>query len=148
MKAVQAQVTLQDTAGKETWLGVDLLRGGGGGKATGWMQSCELQMRTAGDADWLTRLRGRGREGWSVEDHNWVCEGPTVTGHGQRGAVVGWYMPVLVVDEREMERVGGTSVVTKRVAVGRTTGGVEPAVGTRCRQEWCRDCLLFDNANE
>ena len=76
VKAVQAQVTLQGTAGRETWLGVDLLRGGGGGKVTGWMQSCELQRRTAGDADWLARLRGRGREGWSVEDHSWVCEGP------------------------------------------------------------------------
>jgi hypothetical protein len=51
VKAVQTQVTLRGTAGRETWLGVDLLRGGGGGKATGWMQSSELQRRTSGDAD-------------------------------------------------------------------------------------------------
>ena len=141
VKAVQTQVTLQGTAGRETWLGVDLLRGGGGGKVTGWMQSSELQERTAGDADWLARLRGRGREGWSVEDHSWVCsEGPAVTGHGLRGAVVGWYLPVLVVDERQMKRVGGVRVVVlmRRVAVGRTAGGVEQAVGIRCRQEWCK----------
>ena len=63
-----------------------------------------------------------------------------MTGHGQRGAVVRWYLPVLVVDEREMKRVGGTSVVVlmKRVAVGRTAGGVEQTVGIRCRQEWCK----------
>ena len=101
------------------------------------MQSCELQRRAKGDADWLARLRGRGREGWSVEDHGWVCsEGPTVTGHGLRGAVVGWYLPVLVVDERQMTS-GGVEVVVlmKRVVVGRTVGGVEQAVGIRCKQE-------------
>ena len=68
------------------------------------MQSGELQRRAAGDADWLARLRGSGREGWSVEDHNWVCsEDPAVTGHGLRGAVVGWYLPVLVVDGEEVK---------------------------------------------
>ena len=39
VKAVQTQVTLQGTAGRETWLGVDLLRGGRGGTVTGWMHS-------------------------------------------------------------------------------------------------------------
>ena len=51
VKVVQTQVTLQSTAGRETWLGVDLLGGGGGGKVTGWMLSNELQRRIAGDAD-------------------------------------------------------------------------------------------------
>ena len=76
-----------------------------------------------------------------VEEHSWVCSGgPTVTGHGLRGAVVGWYLPVLVVDERKMKRVGGISVVVlmRRVVVGRTAGGVEQAVGIRGRQEWCK----------
>ena len=134
VKAVQSQVSLQGAAGRETWLGVDLLRGGGRTKFTGWMHSGELQRRAAGDADWLARLRGRGREGWSVEDHSWVGSGgPAVTGHGLRGAVVGWYLPVLVVDEEQMKRVGGVRVVVlmKRVAVGRTAGGVEQAVGIR-----------------
>ena len=100
VKAVQTQVLLQGDAGREIWLGVDLLRGGGREKVTGWMHSGELQRRTAGDADWLARLRGRARKGWRVEDHNWVCSGgPAVTGHGLRGAVVGWYLPVLVVVE-------------------------------------------------
>ena len=141
VKAVQSQVTLQGAAGRETWLGVDLLRGGGRAKFTGWMHSGELQRRAAGDAGWLARLRGRGKEGWSVEDHSWVGSGgPAVTGHGLRGAVVGWYLPVLVVDEKQMKRVGGVRVVVlmKRVAVGRTAGGVEQAVGIRCRQEWCK----------
>ena len=65
------------------------------------MQSGELQRRAAGDGDWLARLRGKGREGWSVEGHSWACnEGPTVSGHVTRGAVVGWYLPVLVADEK------------------------------------------------
>ena len=50
VKAVQTQVTLQGTAGRETWLGVDLLRGGRGGKVTGWMQSYKLQGMLTG---WL-----------------------------------------------------------------------------------------------
>jgi hypothetical protein len=60
-----------------------------------------------------------------------------VTGHGLRGAVVGWYLPVLVVDEEQMKKKGGVRVVVlmKRVAIGRTVGGVEQAVGIRCRQE-------------
>ena len=48
VQAAQTQVTLQGTAGRETWLGVDLLRGGRGGKVTGWMQSSKLQERAAG----------------------------------------------------------------------------------------------------
>jgi hypothetical protein len=144
VKAVQTQVSLQGEAGRETWLGVDLHRGGGGEKFTGWMHSGELQRRAAGDADWLARLRGRAREGWGVEDHSWVCSGgPAVTGHGLRGAVVGWYLPVLVVAEKKMKRVGGVSVMVlmKRVAIGRTAGGVEQAVRIRCRQEWHRHKL-------
>ena len=63
-----------------------------------------------------------------------------MAGHGLRGAVVGWYLPVLVVDEKQMRRAGGVRVVVlmRRVAVGRTAGGVEQAVGIRCRQEWCK----------
>jgi hypothetical protein len=46
--------------------------------------------------------------------------------------VVGRNLPVLVVDEEQM-RSGGVRVVVqmKRVAVGRTAGGVEQAVGTK-----------------
>ena len=76
-----------------------------------------------------------------MEDHSWVGSGgPAVTGHGLRGAVVGWYLPVLVVDEEQMKKKGGVRVVVlmKRVAVGRTAGGFEQAVGIRCRQEWCK----------
>ena len=122
-KAVQSQVILQGTAGREVWLGVGLLRGGGGAKTTGWMQSCELQRRAAGNADWLARLRGKGSGGWSVEGHSWAGSGsPAITGHGLGGAVVGRYLPVLVVDEEQMKKIGGVRVVVlmERVAVGRT----------------------------
>ena len=88
----------------------------------------------------MARLRGKGREGWSVEEHSWVCnEGPTVAGHGLRGAVVGWYLPVLVVDEKRLSRDGVRVVVmVKRVAVGKASRGFEHAVGIRSRKEWFR----------
>ena len=41
--AVQSHMILQGPAGREIWLAVDLRRGKGGGKVTGWMQSSELQ---------------------------------------------------------------------------------------------------------
>ena len=68
------------------------------------MQSSELQRRAASNADWLARLRGKAREGWSVEDQHLDCSGrPAASGHGLRGAVVGWYLLVLVVDEVQMK---------------------------------------------
>jgi hypothetical protein len=52
--------------------------------------------------------------------------------------VIPAYLPVLVVVEKQMKRVGGVRVVvlTERVAVGRTAGGFGQAVGIRCRQGW------------
>ena len=47
VKAMQSQVSLQGAAGRETWLGVDLLRGGGRTKFTGWIHSGELQSWTS-----------------------------------------------------------------------------------------------------
>ena len=61
VRAVQTQVVLQGTAGKEVWLGVDLHRRGAA--ITGWMQSGELQRRVAADGGWLARRRGRSKEG-------------------------------------------------------------------------------------
>ena len=137
VKAVQSSATLQGNAGREIWLGVGLCRGSRGVKIIGWIQSGELQRRVAGDADWLARLRGRGRGGCSVEDHSWVCnEGPAETGHGLRGAVVGWYLPVLVVNEEQMSSGGvRLKVLMKKVAVGRTAGRFEQAMGIRCSQK-------------
>jgi hypothetical protein len=53
--------------------------------------------------------------------------------------VVGWYLPVLIVVEEQMKS-GGVRVVVmmKRVAVGRTAGGIDQAVGIRSRREWQR----------
>ena len=62
VKAVQSRVILQGPAGREMWLGVDLCRGRGGVKVTGWMQRGELQRGAAGNVDWLARLRGKGRD--------------------------------------------------------------------------------------
>ena len=66
VEAVQTQVAIccRDLlVGKFGW---GLVFAGGGEKITGWMQSCELQRRVAGDGDWLARLRGKSRGGWSV----------------------------------------------------------------------------------
>ena len=80
---------------------------------------------------------------WSVEEHDWVCsEGPTVTGYGLRGAVVGCYLPVQVVagmDEKRLREDGVRVVVmVRRVAVDKEAGGFERAVGIRSRKEWYR----------
>ena len=75
-----------------------------------------------------------------VEGHNWACSGsPAVPGHGPRGAVVWWHLSVLAVDEDQMKS-GGVRVVVmvKRVAFGRTAGGVDQAVGIKSRREWQR----------
>ena len=52
---------------------------------------------------------------------------PAIPGHGLRGAVMGWYLPVLVVDGGQMKKFGGVRlmVLMKRVAVDRTAGGFE-----------------------
>ena len=51
MGAIQSQVILQGPAGREIWLAVDMRRGKGGEKVTGWMQSSELQRRAEVNAD-------------------------------------------------------------------------------------------------
>ena len=48
VKAVQSQVSLQGDVGREIWLGVDLLRGGGTAKLKCWMHSGELQETLTG----------------------------------------------------------------------------------------------------
>ena len=52
-----------------------------------------------------------------------------MSGHGLRGAVVGWYLSVLVVGGGQMKKRGGVSVVVmvERVAVSRTAGRFEQA---------------------
>ena len=75
-----------------------------------------------------------------MEDHSWACsEGSTVTGHGLGGAVLGWYLPVLVVGKKQMGRNGVRVVVmVERVAVGKAAGGFEQAMGIRSRVGWHR----------
>ena len=54
-----------------------------------------------------------------MEGHNWACNNPAVPGHGLRGAMAGWYLPMLMVDAEQMKS-GGVRVVKvlmKRVAV-------------------------------
>ena len=50
--------------------------------------------------------------------------------------MVGWYLPVQVVEEKKLN-MGGVRVVVimRRVAVGRTAGGFGQAVGVRSRRE-------------
>ena len=55
------------------------------------------------------------------------------------GRVAGWYLPVLVVDEKRLGTNGvRVLLVVKRVAVGKVAGGFEQAVGIRSRKRWYR----------
>ena len=117
------------------------------GGRIGWMRSGELHDRTRGEEAWHDRLRGRAVEGWSVVGLRWeIREGAAVQQHrragkGQKGEkvgkakdgeVVGWYVPVMVVEERANERQ--VEVMMRRVAVGKVSGGYEQAVGLTSMQ--------------
>jgi hypothetical protein len=70
-----------------------------------------------------------------VQRHRWESNGKeAVVGRGKRGEVLGWYLPVSVVDEKALTRAGVRVVVQmRRVAVGRSAGAYLGAVGIRCR---------------
>ena len=78
-----------------------------------------------------------------VQRHRWESNGKeAVVGRGRRGEVLGWYLPVDVVDEKALTRAGVRLVVQmRRVAVGRSAGAYLGAVGIRCRREWCRHTI-------
>ena len=67
-----------------------------------------------------------------MEGQSWTGNGiPTVPGHGLRGAVVGWYLPVLVVTEEQMKSVCfRLKVLMKRVAVDRQQEGLNKQRGS------------------
>ena len=136
--ALESQVWVQGEAGTEVWLGVKLARSKGGG--IGWMHSGELQRRVGDDCGWREKPRGKGREGWMVQRHRWESNGKeAVVGRGNKGEVLGWYLPVRVVDEKALTRAGVKVVVQmRRVAVGRSAGAYTKAVGIRSRREWYR----------
>ena len=142
VEVVQTQVVHSGEAGKEVWLGVKLRRSGG--EVMGLMQCGVLQRKAAGSADWQSRLRGKTKEGWNTEQVRWEGgkEAAEAAGQSIRGAVVGWYLPVQIVEEKGLSSAGVKVVVQmKRVAVGRTPGGFEQAVGIRTRREWCRHSM-------
>ena len=55
---------------------------------------------------------------------------------GKEGELVGWYVPVVVVEERAKRRQ--VEVMMRKVAVGKVAGGYDWAVGLTSRREWCR----------
>ena len=73
------------------------------------------------------------RVGMHVEEPRPRWEGSgeaSVAGQGTRGAVVGWYLPVMVVDEKMLNRAGvRVEVQMRRVAVRETPGGSVPGSG-------------------
>ena len=106
----------------------------------GWVFSGKLQRLVGGDSRWWDRLRGKGREGWMVQRHRWEGNGGVAVAGGgiRRGEVVGWYLPIRVVNEKALTRAGVRVVVQmRRVAVGRSAGAYTHAVGIRSRKEWC-----------
>ena len=59
-----------------------------------------------------------------------------------RGEVVGWYLPISVMDEEALTTAGVRVVVQmRRVAVGRSARACTQAVGIRSRKEWCRHTI-------
>ena len=95
-KAVQSQVWVQAGAGnsKEIWLGVKLSRDKWNvSYVTGWMHSGELQRRAGGDGEWAERLRGKGREGWSVQEHRWEGNGSAQGSTGRARRVSTLFQP-------------------------------------------------------
>ena len=139
--AMESQVWVKGAAGTKVWLGVKLARSRRG--VVRWMHSGELQRRVGDDSGWREKLRGRGREVWMVQRHRWKSNGKeTVVGRGKRGEVMGWYLPVSVVDEKALTRAGVRVVVRmRRGAVGRSAGAYTKAVGIRSRREWCRHTI-------
>ena len=70
------------------------------------MQSGELQRRAASDAWWLAGKAEKGGQrgvecGGAQLGMQW---GLSSGRHGLRRAMVGWYLPVLVVDEKRLSR--------------------------------------------
>ena len=59
-------------------------------------------------------------------------------GAGRVGEVVGWYLPVLIEDERFSKARVRVSVQMRRVAVGMTAGGYVQAVRVSSRRDWCK----------
>ena len=59
-------------------------------------------------------------------------------GKGRTREGVGWYLPVLIEDERFNKAGVRVSVQMRRVAVGMTAGGCEQAVRVSSRREWCK----------
>ena len=142
---VITQVVEDGTVGQGAWLGVELRMRGK--MMTGWMQVGELKKKAADERGWRRRLRGAGREGWDVIAGGWVSSAGVIDadgagkgnrGSGGAGAVLGWYLPVLVVEERISRAGVRLGVQMRRVAVGLTSGGYVQAVGIRSRREWCR----------
>ena len=65
-----------------------------------------------------------------------------MTGHGLRGAEVGWYLPVQIVDEGKMNRSGVRVVVIMRRVVGGSRGACSTTVrGLNVHQR--QHCDLF-----
>ena len=59
-------------------------------------------------------------------------------GAGRPGEVVGWYLPVVVAEEKISRAGVRLCVQMRRVAVGTSAGGYVQAVRIRSRREWCR----------
>ena len=55
-------------------------------------------------------------KGWIVQRHKCESNGEgAVVGRGNRGEVLGWYLPVRVMDEKALTRVGVRGVVQMRI---------------------------------
>ena len=131
---VEFQVWVQGAVGTEVWLGIKLA--GSKGSVIGGMPSGKLQRLAAEESRWWDRLRGKGKR-WMVQRHRWEANGgKAVAGRGIRGEVMRWYLPVRVVDQKELSGAGVRVVVQiRRVAVGMSAGAYTQ---TGASWVWCR----------
>ena len=136
--AGESHVWVQGPTCTKVWLGVKL--SGTRGSVIGRISSEKLQRLVGGNDRRWDRLRGKGKEGWMVQDHRWEAASgeAAAVGNIKKREVVGWYLPVRVVSEKAPTRAGARVMVQmRRVAVGRSAGAYAKAVGVGSRKEWC-----------
>ena len=123
---VRVQEQEEGLPAEEGWLGVRLKKEGV--DVLGWMQAGELREKVAGRERWVRRLRGKGDEGWDTAGCRWASKSGSLQadrevgkdrGSGKVGGVVGWYLPVQVMEEKFSKAGVRVCMQMRRVAFGK-----------------------------
>ena len=123
---VRVQEQEEGLPAEEGWLGVRLKKEGV--DVLGWMQAGELREKVVGRERWVRRLRGKGDEGWDTAGCRWASKSGSLQadrevgkdrGSGKVGGVVGWYLPVQVMEEKFSKAGVRVCMQMRRVAFGK-----------------------------